>query len=67
MIQIALLDARNNCRDHGAKVVVTLKSGVQLKGRLERVDDGTGHIRYDLGWMTFLVSEVAAVESRVDR
>lgn len=66
-ILLALADAANNCTREGATAVVTLKSGVQLVGKLQRetgADLGTRHIHIDEGWATFLSEEVAAVESR---
>ncbi|HEX7926474.1 MAG TPA: hypothetical protein VF678_02715 [bacterium] len=65
MILIAISDAARNCRDYGAVATVTLRSGVQLVGRLEAGPahlDTTAHLKQnDGGWSTFLLEEVAAV------
>lgn len=66
-IDLALADAANNCARQGATAVVTLRSGIQLEGQLERAsgaDLGTGHLKTGGGWATFRVEEVAAVEAR---
>lgn len=73
-IELALADAANNCVREGALVTITLKSGVQYTGKLERVtgsDFGTRHMKIDKpaypgdggGWVTMLTGEIAAVES----
>lgn len=66
-IELALADAAKNCEEQRATAMVTLRSGRQLIGHLKRqsgADVGTRHIRTDAGgWATFLVEEVAAVES----
>jgi hypothetical protein len=67
MIDIALVDAANNCAREGAKATVTLKSGVQITGRLDRPrngERGTGHVYTEGGgWATFRIDEVAMVAS----
>lgn len=65
-IELALVDAANNCARDGARVTITLKSGAFLSGKLQRAtgaDLGTGHVKTPTGWATFLVDEVAAVET----
>lgn len=68
-IRLALVDAAKNCAERGATATITLKSGVQFKGKLQRASaiTDTHELRIDsgLGWVTFLVSEVAAVEASV--
>jgi hypothetical protein len=67
MLNIALFDAATNCARDGATAIVTLRSGVQLEGKLERPypNPTTGHLKTkDGGWITFCVEEVAAVEAR---
>lgn len=67
-INLALADAAVNCSKEGATAVITLRSGVQLVGKLERqntADLGTRHMRTDSGgWITFATDEVVAVEAR---
>jgi hypothetical protein len=66
-IGLALADAANNCTREGATALITLKSGVQIIGSLQRqsgADLGTRHVHTATGWATFLVDEVAAVEAR---
>lgn len=64
-LTIALADAANNCMREGATATITLKSGVQLVGKLNTqkgVDMGSRNIETEGGgWVTFLVSETAAV------
>jgi hypothetical protein len=64
-LTLALADAANNCMQQGATATITLKSGVQLVGKLNTqkgVDMGSRHIETEGGgWITFLVSEAASV------
>lgn len=64
-LTLALADAANNCMQQGATATITLKSGVQLVGKLNTqkgVDMGSRHIETESGgWITFLVSEAASV------
>lgn len=66
-IQLALADAARNCVRENAKVVLTLRSGVQIKGKLQqsRVSDlGTHYVDTPSGgWVAVLDEEIAAVES----
>jgi hypothetical protein len=70
-IELALSDAAKNCAEQGATAIVTLRSGAQLEGSLQRdsgADLGTRHFRTSLGgWITFCVEEVAAVEAKPAR
>lgn len=64
---LALADAARNCTRQGAKATITLCSGVQYTGKLERsaVDNGTAHLQLEHGgWVTIGEDEIAAVESR---
>lgn len=65
-IRLALIDAANNCVREGATAVVTLRSGVQHEGKLNRagVDMGTEQIETDGGWITIDRDEIASVEAR---
>lgn len=66
-LRLALLDAATNCQRVGATATLTLKSGVQLTGKLQRsrAGDLLAHIRrQDGGWASALVEEIAAVEVR---
>ena len=71
MIPIAISDAAKNCATTSdAVATITLRSGVQLRGKLDsdftNVGLGTtGHLKHGSGWTTFLLEEVAAVS--VDR
>jgi hypothetical protein len=64
-LTLALADAANNCMRDGATATITLNSGVQLVGKLNTqkgVDMGSRHMETEGGgWITFLVSETAAV------
>jgi hypothetical protein len=66
-IELALADAANNCAREGARALIVLRSGHRIDGKLKQEsggDLGTRHvIKDDGGWATFLVEEVAAVES----
>lgn len=66
-INLALADAANNCVREGALTTLTLRSGVEIVGKLQRVgpsDLGTVHIRHgNGGWTTVIVSEIGAVTS----
>jgi hypothetical protein len=65
-IGLALADAANNCTRQGATATLTLRSGVQIAGRLERsvADLGTAHIKKpDGGWAAVREDEIAAVET----
>lgn len=66
-INLALVDAANNCVRHSARAILTLRSGVRIEGRLEKssgADLGTTHMKLDDGgWMTVLIEEIAVVEA----
>lgn len=69
-MNLALADARKNCREHYAIATVTLRSGVQIDGRIEGMEpafpiEETVHMKTDHGgWATLLSSEVVAVQVR---
>jgi hypothetical protein len=63
---LSLSDAANNCRDSSAaRATLTLKSGVSFTGKLEKSPDWlTAMLVPDGGgFVTVLVSEIAAVRS----
>lgn len=63
-LAIALLDAATNCEREGAHAVLVLRSGREIRGKLERYQSGatTAHIKArDGGWSTALIEEIAAV------
>lgn len=66
-INLALHDAATNCARDNAICTLTLKSGVQLVGHLEKAPSGfakqvTLYMRTDgCGWTTVVKDEVAAV------
>lgn len=65
-INIALVDAANNCARQGARATITLKSGVQFTGSLKHesgADLGTVHMNIESGWATIDRDEIAAVHS----
>jgi 1,6-anhydro-N-acetylmuramate kinase len=64
-IQLALVDAANNCKQEDAKATLTLRSGVQITGRLKRdmVPDTAQILLAGGGWETVLIEEIAAVRS----
>lgn len=66
MINLSLHDAATNCSRDGATAILTLRSGVQLSGKLERpsADPLSAHIKTATGWITVLVEEIVAVEAR---
>lgn len=66
-ITLALADAANNCKRQDATAVITLKSGVQYEGKLDRekLDTGTAHMELNHGgWVTLDKDEIAAVEAK---
>lgn len=68
-IELALIDAANNCQRQDALAVVTLKSGVQIEGKLQKSDysSETAHLVINGGgWATVDKAEIAAVESKYD-
>lgn len=66
VINLALNDAATNCRRDSAVATITLKSGVQLSGELEKPSEAfstTAHIKFkDGGWATIDREEIVAVE-----
>lgn len=66
-LTIALIDAATNCEREGATVTLTLRSGVQIKGKLARPARGsdTAYLGVGLGWATVLIEEIAAVEAQL--
>lgn len=81
MIGLALYDAAKNAAEHSnVENTVTLRSGAQIVGRLQRSDipspdtyimqvgrwEHNGFVQSfcEEGWCTIAVAEVAAVESR---
>lgn len=66
-LDIALLDAATNCARDGAEAILTLHSGVQYQGELERKEVVIGTVQMHLGgggWVTIDRSQIAAVEAR---
>jgi hypothetical protein len=66
-LNLALADAANNCDREGATAIITLKSGVQYEGKLDRekLDTGTAHMTLTHGgWVTIDKDEIAAVEAK---
>ena len=62
---IALADAATNCTRDGATAILTLRSGVQITGKLEKVggaDLGTRHLKTETGWATIATDEIVGVE-----
>lgn len=69
MLALAAHDAATNCARDRATAVITLRSGVELIGYLEKpigsIGEGsTLHIKTKTGWITILFDEVAAIEAR---
>jgi hypothetical protein len=62
-IQLALHDARNNCMRAGATATITLRSGVQYSGKLERPEHAPILRKKDGGWVAIDTDEIAAVET----
>lgn len=73
-IVLALHDAATNCARDGATVILTLRSGVTVVGRLEKPTSAnpptvqiktasTNHVQRG-GWATVLTEEIAVVEAR---
>ncbi len=61
---IALADAAANCERDGAEAELTLRSGREFRGKLERNATQTAHLKLpDGGWSTVLVEEIVAVSS----
>lgn len=66
-IGLALADAANNCNREGATAIVTLKSGVQHEGKLDREKLNTGTVHMTLthgGWVSIDKDEIASVEAK---
>ena len=66
-ICLALADAANNCyNNYDARCTLTLRSGVQFTGRLEKDPGGfvtDAHMKNDRkGWVTVDSLEIVAVE-----
>lgn len=63
-INLALHDAATNCIRDGATATLTLRSGVQIIGKLEKSNlRDTAHLKTDRdGWATVLAEEIVAVE-----
>lgn len=68
-LSLALADAAANCTRENATATITLKSGVQVSGKLQRPRPaGEVHLKKDDGgWATILEDEVAAVETTPSR
>jgi hypothetical protein len=65
-IDLALADAANNCERRGAVATITLKSGIEVVGRIERTNAnltmGTVVVHtLTGGWTTVVKDEIAAV------
>lgn len=64
-MRLALTDAANNCAREDAIAIVTLKSGVQVSGELQKPSGNDCVMAYtETGWVTVLIDEIAAVEAR---
>lgn len=67
-LRLSIFDAATNCARDGAVAVVTLRSGVQFEGKLERpgaAEEPTIHMKMDGGgWATIDFDEIAAIESK---
>jgi hypothetical protein len=64
-MNLALHDAATNCARDGATAILTLRSGVQITGGLEKLggaDLGTRHVKTETGWATITTDEIVAVE-----
>jgi len=69
LLRLSLQDAKNNCQRQGARARLTLRSGVQLVGRINTVDDDHVHLKQrdvsrqtEQGWATVETDEIVAVE-----
>ena len=65
-LAIPLLDAANNCEHDGAEAILTLRSGVQFRGKLKKLPSASAiaHLKTsEGGWATVLVEEIAAVSA----
>jgi hypothetical protein len=65
-MNLALVDAANNCVRENAQATLTLKSGVQFTGKLEKPSPSfpdTVHLKTPSGWVTIDRDELAAVAS----
>jgi hypothetical protein len=64
-MRLALYDAADNCARHGATVILTLRSGQQIAGQLQKATtsgDTTAHVKTASGgWVTVLIAEIAAI------
>lgn len=70
ILNLALIDAANNCKSRGAVAVVVLRSGARFEGDLEKPDGPTptAHLRLEGGgFATIDKSEIAAVECKHGR
>lgn len=67
-LNLALRDAAKNCAHDGATAVLTLRSGVEVRGRLDPPTGAglpeTVMVHTMTGWATVIVAEIAVVESR---
>lgn len=68
---LALADAAGNCEKHGAVAVLYLRSGAELRGKIDRTHERafplqrTVHIKNEFGgWATIASNEIIAVEVR---
>lgn len=68
VMRLSLNDAATNCQRDGAVATVTLRSGVQFEGKLEKPSsayENTAHMKFDDGgWTTIDHDEIAAVGVR---
>jgi len=70
-ICLALIDAANNCYNtYEARCVLTLRSGKQFTGKLEKKPSGfmtSAHMKNDAGgWVTVDSLEIVAVETFIE-
>lgn len=62
--EIDFVDAATNCAQHNGVATLTLRSGVQFEGLLERPAGDTLHMKIGDGWATVALAEVVAVSVR---
>lgn len=64
VLRLAIVDAAKNCAEKGAIATISLRSGLQFGGVLERPPSpgfDTIHMQVDQGWITIDVDEIVAV------
>lgn len=67
-MNLTLFDAATNCSRDGAVAKLTLRSGAEFEGKLEKpgsASASTAHMKIGgEGWATILIEEIAAVSTR---